>query len=44
VAVFDLEEGDFDFEDADGHTLAGRRRLTPYLTIKDGQVWWRRAP
>src|SRR3989304_597596 len=44
VAVFDLEEGAFDFEDADGHTLAGRRRLAPYLTIKDGQVWWRKAP
>ncbi len=44
VALFDLEEGAFDFEDADGHTLAGRRRLVPYLTVKGGEVWWRRAP
>lgn len=44
VAVFQLEEGDFEFGDADGNTLKGHRRLTPHLTIKDGQVWWRRAP
>ncbi len=43
VAVFELEEGDFEFQDADGNALGGRRRLTPYLTIKDGQLWWRRA-
>ncbi|MFQ5897055.1 MAG: amidohydrolase/deacetylase family metallohydrolase [Candidatus Methylomirabilia bacterium] len=42
LAVFDLEEGDFDFHDADGNTLRGRVRLTPYLTVKDGELWWRR--
>ncbi len=42
VAVFELEEGEFDFHDADGNTLRGRHRLTAYLTVKDGEVWWRR--
>jgi dihydroorotase len=42
VAVFELEEGAFDFQDADGNTLRGSLRLTPCLTIKDGQLWWKR--
>ncbi len=42
VAVFELEEGDFEFHDADGNTLRGRHRLTPYLTVKGGEVWWRK--
>ncbi len=42
VAVFDLEQGAFEFEDADRNTLKGDRRLRPFLTIKDGHVWWRR--
>ncbi len=42
VAVFDLEQGEFEFHDADGNSLQGSRRLTPYLTLKDGEVWWRR--
>lgn len=42
VAVFELEEGDFEFHDADGNTMRGRRRLSPYLTVKDGEVWWQR--
>ena len=44
VAVFELEEGDFEFQDADGNALRGHVRLTPHLTIKDGRVWWRRTP
>ena len=43
VAVFDLEQGEFAFEDADGNSLRGGLRLTPYLTIKDGQPWWKRS-
>lgn len=42
VAVFELEEGEFDFQDTDGNSLRGRRRLSPYLTVKDGDVWWQR--
>jgi dihydroorotase len=41
VAVFEHERGDFEFEDNDGHRLAGGERLTPVLTVKDGEVWWR---
>ena len=43
VAVFDLEQGKFAFEDADGNSLRGGLRLTPCLTIKDGQPWWKRS-
>jgi len=42
VAVFELEEGRFDFEDADRQHLTGTRRLRPAMTIRDGEVWWRR--
>lgn len=42
VARAAIEQGDFEFEDADRNTLKGDRRLMPFLTIKDGQVWWRR--
>ncbi|MBI4588085.1 MAG: hypothetical protein HY725_04560 [Candidatus Rokubacteria bacterium] len=40
VAVFELEEGECEFHDADGNSLPGRRRLTPSLTVKDGAIWW----
>lgn len=42
VAVVDLEEGRFEFEDAHGARLTGVRRLVPALTVRAGQVWWRR--
>src|SRR5712691_4968309 len=42
VAVFDLEGGRFDFEDADRQHLTGPKRLAPVMTIKDGEVWWTR--
>lgn len=42
AAVFELEDGEFAFQDTDGNTLRGARRLTPYLTVKDGEIWWRR--
>lgn len=43
AAVFELEDGEFEFHDTDGNSLRGRRRLTPYLTVKDGEVWWQRT-
>ena len=42
LAVFDLEEGRFDFEDADRQHITGTRRLQPVMTIRDGEVWWTR--
>jgi dihydroorotase len=39
VAVFELERGDFEFRDNDGNILVGHKRLTPFLTVKDGEVW-----
>jgi predicted amidohydrolase len=43
VAVFALETGAFDFEDAHGEHMTGRQRFTPVLTLRAGEVWWRRA-
>jgi dihydroorotase len=43
VTVLDHERGDFEFEDNDGQTILGPERLVPVLTIKDGEVWWRRS-
>lgn len=42
VAVLELEEGQFEFHDADGNTLHGRQRISAFLTVKDGEIWWRR--
>ena len=42
VAVFALEAGEFDFEDAHGEHMTGRQRFTPVLTLRAGEVWWRR--
>jgi dihydroorotase len=42
IAVFRLERGTFDFEDAHGEHLAGTQRLVPQLTIRAGEIWWRR--
>ena len=44
VAVFERERGAFEFEDNDGGRMPGTERLTPVLTVKDGEVWWRRPP
>jgi dihydroorotase len=43
VAVFTLEPGEFDFEDAHGERMTGRQRLAPFLTLRAGEIWWRRA-
>ncbi|MBI4562245.1 MAG: amidohydrolase/deacetylase family metallohydrolase [Candidatus Rokubacteria bacterium] len=42
VAALELEEGQFEFHDADGNTLRGRQRLSAFLTVKDAEIWWRR--
>ena len=43
VAVFRLESGAFEFEDAHGERLTGPRRFVPELTLRAGEIWWRRA-
>ena len=42
VAVFELEEGAFDYEDAHGQHITGRHRFVPTLTLRAGDIWWRR--
>lgn len=42
VAVFELQEGAFDYEDAHGQHITGRHRFAPVLTLRAGEVWWRR--
>ena len=41
VAVYALEEGSFDYEDAHGQHITGRQRFVPALTLRAGEVWWR---
>jgi len=43
IAVFQLETGSFDFEDAHGERMTGRQRFAPVLTLRAGEIWWRRA-
>jgi dihydroorotase len=42
IAVFELEEGAFDYEDAHGQHITGRHRFVPTLTLRAGEIWWRR--
>jgi dihydroorotase len=42
VAVFRLERGSFDFEDAHGDHLTGAQRLVPQVTLRAGELWWKR--
>jgi dihydroorotase len=42
VAVFALEDGAFDYEDAHGGHFTGRQRFVPALTLRAGEIWWRR--
>ena len=39
VAVFALEEGDFDFFDAMGQKRVGHRKLRPVATVKAGKIY-----
>jgi dihydroorotase len=41
VAVFEMQEGTFDFVDTDGNHLAGTRRLRALLTVRDGRIVYR---
>jgi dihydroorotase len=41
VAVYALEDGSFDYEDAHGQHITGRQRFVPTLTLRAGEVWWR---
>ncbi|MHB1134137.1 MAG: amidohydrolase family protein [Chloroflexota bacterium] len=38
LAVFDLEEGEFTYDDFFGNSVVARQRLVPVATIKDGEV------
>lgn len=42
VAVVELQEGAFDYEDAHGQHITGPHRLAPTLTLRAGEIWWRR--
>jgi dihydroorotase len=44
VAVYELQEGSFDYEDAHGQHITGRHRFVPVLTLRAGEVWWRGSP
>ena len=39
VAVFSLEEGDFEFVDAMGAKRMGHRKLNPVATVKAGKLY-----
>ncbi len=41
VAVLELEEGDFAFQDLLGNEVRTNHRFTPVLTVKDGEAWHR---
>ena len=40
IGVFSIEDGSFTFTAAHGQTETGQRMITPYLTIKGGQVYY----
>lgn len=37
-AIFEVEEGGFDFADVHGHNFSGKQRISPVLVISNGQV------
>jgi dihydroorotase len=39
VAVFEVLEGDYTFTDATGNTRPGGMRLTPWVTLRDGEPY-----
>jgi len=39
VAIFALEEGDYEFRDAQGESRIGHRRLIPVATVKGGRLY-----
>jgi dihydroorotase len=40
IAVLSLDSGEFVFEDCDGNTIKGERRLSPRYTIRRGKLIW----
>ena len=44
VAVFELEEGDFEFSDSHGNSRSWPRRLTCVMTLLDGGIVFDRQP
>jgi len=42
VAVFELQDGNFELRDCDGNVVNTKRRLQAQLTVKDGRVWYER--
>ena len=40
IAVFDIEDGEFVFEDTHDITETATRRLTSHLTVRGGAVWY----
>jgi dihydroorotase len=39
VAVFNLDEGDFEFRDAEGQQRIGHQKLVPVATVKAGRIY-----
>ena len=39
AVVFEMESGDFAYDDGDGLVVRTDRRFLPLMTIKDGEVW-----
>jgi dihydroorotase len=39
VAIFDLREGNFQFEDSDGKKRAGRQKLVSNAVVRHGQLF-----
>ena len=38
VSLFELQEGQFEFEDVFGEIRIGEQRLVPKMTIRDGRI------
>jgi dihydroorotase len=41
IAVFELQEGKFEFYDTHGNLMVGKKKLAPHLSIRGGKVWRR---
>lgn len=39
ATVIEVESGKFEYSDGSGTSITAKERITPRLTIKDGQVW-----
>jgi dihydroorotase len=42
VALLELRDGDVEFRDTDGNTVAGKRQLVARMTLKDGRICYQR--